>query len=137
MDRNRILELAVETLEKRKAGINAEIETIRAELKEIGSGTTRKVKPAAASTRRRRLQTRAERKAHSERMKQYWAAKRARAAKAKKPTLPNLKLKRATANKAISEGMRAYWAKRKAETGGEIVKTKPKADKAPKQPPKA
>jgi uncharacterized protein (UPF0335 family) len=120
MDRNRILELAVETLEKRKAGINAEIETLRAELKGTGFGTARKVNPAAASTRRRRLQTRAERKAHSEGMKAYWAAKRAKEAKAsaaKKSSAASGKrrAKSAAEKKALSLKMKQVWEKRKAE----------------------
>jgi hypothetical protein len=120
MDRNRILELAVETLEKRKAGINAEIETLRAELKKAGSRTARKVKPAAASTRGRRLQTRAEHKAHSEGMKAHWAAKRAKAAKAstaKRSSLISVKrrAKSAAEKKALSLKMKQVWEKRKAE----------------------
>ena len=142
MDRNRILELAVETLEKQKAGIDAEIETVRAELKEIGSGTARKVKPAAANTRRKRLRTRAERKAHSEGMKAYWAAKRAKAAKpsaAKKSSLTSAKrrAKSAAEKKALSLKMKQVWRKRKAEAAGKFAKTKAKANKTPKQPPKA
>jgi hypothetical protein len=137
MDRNRILELAVETLEKQKAGIDAEIETIRAELRGRGSGTARKVKPAAASTRRRRLRTRAERKAHSKRMKKYWAAKRAKmvkvsAAKKSSPASKKRRAKIAAEKKALSLKMKQVWAKRKAEDAGKIVKTKPKANKAPK-----
>ena len=120
MDLNRILELAVETLEKRKAGINAEIETIRAELQGRGFRTARKMIPAAASTKRRRLQTRAERKAHSEGMKAHWAAKRAKAAK----PLATMKLpaasgkrraKSAAEKKALSLKMKQVWEKRKAE----------------------
>ena len=137
MDRNRILELAVETLEKQKAGIDAEIETVRAELKKIGSGTARKVKPAAASTRRRRLQTQAERKTHSKRMKQYWAAKRAKAAKASaakksSPASGKSRAKSAAEKKALSLKMKQVWKKKKAEAAGKITKTKPKAKKAPK-----
>jgi len=120
MDLNRILELAVETLEKRKAGINAEIETIRAELQGRGFRTARKMIPAAASTKRRRLQTRAERKAHSEGMKAHWADKKTRPAKASATKkLPAASGKRraksAAEKKALSLKMKQVWEKRKAE----------------------
>ena len=94
------MELAVEALEKQKAGIDAEIEALRADLEGTGSRTARKAKSVAATTGRRRPRTQAERKAQSRRMKAYWAA-------------------------------------RKAEAAGKIAKTKPRANKAPKRPPKA
>jgi hypothetical protein len=103
----RILELALETLEKRKAAIDAEIQLIQTQLK---GGTKHKtVAPAAG---KRKARTAAQRKAQSERMKQIWAAKRA----AKKAVLPKPKTgpKSAAARKAQSERMKAYWAKRKA-----------------------
>jgi hypothetical protein len=103
MDQNRILELAVEALEKQKAGIDAEIETIRAELKEAGSGTARKVKPATASTRKRRLRTQAKRRPKS-----------------------------AAEKKALSLKMKQVWEKRRTEAAGKIAKTKPKANRTPK-----
>ena len=80
MDRNRLLELALEELLRRKAAIDVEIETIRAELEGAGSAARerRSIPPAGPGSRRR---TPAERKAHSERMKRYWAAKRVKAAK--------------------------------------------------------
>ena len=142
MDRNRILELAVEALEKQKAGIDAEIEAIRADLKGAGSRTAKKVKPAAANTRRKRLRTRAERKAQSEGMKKYWAAKRAKAAKASaakrlSPAGGKHRAKSAAEKQALSLKMKQVWRKRKAEAAGKTAKTKPTANKAPKQPPKA
>ena len=99
MDRNRILELAVETLEKQKAEINAEIETVRAELKESRSGTAKKAGFAIVPIRRRYSRTPAERRAHSESMKAYWAAKRARAAKTA-PVSGKSRLKSAAEKKA-------------------------------------
>jgi len=137
MDQNRILELALETLEKQRMEIDRAI----AEIREFQDGKkrvfARNPEVSTLVVVKRRSRTQSERKAQAQKMKQYWAATRARAAKAKKPTPPNLKPKRVTANKAISEGMRAYWAKRKAEAAGKIAKTKPTANKAPKQPPKA
>ena len=47
MDRNRILELALEGLQKQKEGIDQEIEMVRAELKGGGS-TVREAKVVAA-----------------------------------------------------------------------------------------
>ena len=76
----RILELALETLVARRTAIEAEIADIRAELE----GRAPSVGPSskvASVTRRRRPRTTAERKAQSERMKAYWANRRAQAAK--------------------------------------------------------
>jgi hypothetical protein len=135
MDQNRILELALETLEKQRMEIDRAI----AEIGELQDGNKRLISKKQETPTliavKRRSRTQSERKAKAQKMRQYWAA--TRAAKAKKPTPPNLKPKRASTNKAISEGMRAYWAKRKAEAAGKIAKTKPTANKAPKQPPKA
>ena len=127
MDRNRILELAIETLEKQKAVIDADIESIRAELKEAGSGTARKEKPFAASTRRRRSRKPAEHKSQSQRMKNYWAAKKLQAAK---PSLPaktspaSVKGKPMSAarKKALSLKMKAVWAKKRAEAAKKAQK---------------
>ena len=132
MDQNRILELALETLEKQRMEIDRAI----AEIREFQDGKkrvfARNPEVSTLVVVKRRSRTQSERKAQAQKMKQYWAATRARAAKAKKPTPPNLKPKRVTANKAISEGMRAYWAKRKMEAAGKISKTKPTANKTPK-----
>ncbi len=54
-------------------------------------------------------------------MREYWAAKRGRAAK-KRAAAPKPK-PRATINKAISDAMRVYWAKKKAKSRGKAVKT--------------
>jgi hypothetical protein len=73
----RIVELALEMLETKKAEIDKEI----AELKgSLGS------KPAAAAPGRprRRVKTAAQRKAHSEAMRAYWAKKKAAARREKK-----------------------------------------------------
>jgi hypothetical protein len=88
MKNERILELALEALEKRKTQVETEIEALRAEMR--GSGgvvSTRKAGPIARPKGKRRAKTPAERKAQSKRMKAYWAAKKAAvAAKAKRPT---------------------------------------------------
>jgi hypothetical protein len=101
----RILELALEELGRQKAAIDSEIESIQAELR--GSSSAGRVKAVAAVSAPKAS---AARKAQSERMKKYWAAKRA----SKKAPVVKGKQRKAT-NKAISNAMRALWAKRKAE----------------------
>jgi hypothetical protein len=105
----RILELAVETLERRKAEIEAEIEIFQGQL---GIKTPITIPTVVASTPKgRRSKTAAEREAHSERMKAYWAEKRGKSAK------PKAAPKRAgkDANQSRSEKMKAYWAARRAQ----------------------
>ena len=72
---DRIIELALEALQVRKAAVDAEIQKLRAEM------TGRTPKPAATRTGRRRNRTAAERKAQSERMRLYWKKKRAASAR--------------------------------------------------------
>jgi hypothetical protein len=115
----RIFELAVEALRERKAQVEAEIELIRAEL----GGRISHVTIAVPGTARRRRRTAAQRKAQSERMKAYWAARKGRAAKtgrARKLTAakPKRRPRSAAARKAQSEKMKAYWAKRRREKQG-------------------
>jgi hypothetical protein len=105
----RILELAMEELQRQKAAIDADIEEIQAELRGFRPAAAKKATVAAKANRRSRSS--AQRKAQSERMKKYWAAKRSRTATSKKPKASKPK----TTSKAISDAMRAYWAKRKAE----------------------
>ncbi len=112
----RILELAVEALESQKARLEAEIEVIRTQLRG-GSERSTAVAPTAG---RRRHRTTAERKAQSERMRAYWAARKGRGAKgraARKSAAGRSKYgpKTAAARKAQSERMKAYWAKRRKE----------------------
>jgi hypothetical protein len=116
----RILELAIEELTRQKNAIEAEIETIRGELK--GPGSVRlAIAPAIAG--KRRVRNAAQRKAQSERMKRYWAAKKSPVVAAKESKKSNPKPRKA-ASEAISEAMRAYWAKRKA--AGKNYKAKSK-----------
>jgi hypothetical protein len=120
MDR-RILELAVEALENRRAVIDAEIEMVQAEL---GGGTTPIETAAMPSPKGRRTRTPAERERHSEVMRRVWAARKAEAGKAEaakpsraKKTAPGKRKygpQSAEAKAAISRRMKAYWKKRTA-----------------------
>jgi hypothetical protein len=129
MDQNRILELAIEELEKRKAGIDAEIETIRAELN--GDGISRITEPVA--TIRSRAKTLVRRKAQSDRMKKIWAKRTRQTAAAKKRVSPGLKRDRSAINKSISIAMKAAWAKRKAKRTGTTRKSQPEKSKVSKK----
>jgi hypothetical protein len=55
MDQNRVLELAVEELEGQKAGVEAEIESVRAELKGFRSATPLAAKAVAVGISKRNL----------------------------------------------------------------------------------
>jgi hypothetical protein len=103
----RILELAIGELTRRKVAIEEEIEEIRRELGQPAPAVD--VQSAAVVVGMRRGRNASQRKAQSERMKKYWAARNS----AKGSADSNPKAKTA-AGKAISEAMRAYWAKRKA-----------------------
>ncbi len=114
MDHNRILELAFAELTRRKKEIENEIVTVRAELNGTISGV-QKSRDAVAEISARRSRTPAERKAHSERMIKYWAAKKARAAR----TLPSAGMRRRPKSeaekKAMSLKMKQIWKRRRAE----------------------
>ena len=120
MDQNRILELALEQLEQKKAGIEAELEMIQAELNGVGSAVLKIKVDTVAGTGIRRQRTPAERKAQAERMRQYWAAKRGKAAKV--TTAPKVfhaagskrRTKTAAEKKALSLKMKEAWKRRKA-----------------------
>ena len=76
---SRILELALEALEMRKAQLNTEIEALRAE---IGSTVPpKKAQGKKVEKKAPRKMSAAARKAVSARMKAYWAKKRAEKAK--------------------------------------------------------
>jgi len=108
----RILELALEALQGQIAVVEADIEWVRAQL----SGGIRADQPATLTpaVRKRRGRTAAQRKAQSEKMKAYWAAK-VGAAKKPAPAKPKKGPKRSAASKAQSVRMKAYWAKRRKE----------------------
>jgi len=82
MDQQRIMELALNELLRQRAELDQEIEAIVSELGGNRS-TVRQAKSVAppSGTRRGRKRTAAEKKAHSIRMKQIWAARKAKAAK--------------------------------------------------------
>jgi len=121
MDQNRILELAIEELEKQKAELAAQIEDLRAELKGAGSRAARKVMPVAATAQKQRSKTLAERKALSRKLKAIWAAKKLQKAKAPKP---KGRRKTAAEKKALSLKMKAVWAKKRAGAAGKTAKAK-------------
>jgi hypothetical protein len=93
MEHKRILELALETLQKRRMQVEAEVEALSAEMRRSGRATSkRKAQSTVSAQRKRRARTPAERKAQSKRMKAYWAAKKAAVvAKAKRPAQPGPK----------------------------------------------
>jgi hypothetical protein len=108
----RILELAIEALEKRRAQVDEEIAVLRAELQ----GSVKVATSVVASAEGRRHKTAAERRAHSERMKKIWAARKATGAKVESAKAAPVKLVQDdAANQARSEKMRAYWAKKRAQ----------------------
>jgi hypothetical protein len=119
MDKNRILELAIEELERQRAAVLAEIESIRSQLNEKASRPAGKVK-AAIRTARKGPKSAAARKAQSQRMKQYWAVRKAKAAKLKAvkkapPAKAKTRAKTEAEKKALSLKMKEVWKKRKAE----------------------
>jgi hypothetical protein len=144
MDRNRILELALESLEKQKTGIELELEMVRAEMNGAKS-VALETKAVTARTGRRRSRTAAERQAQAKRMREYWAAKKGKAAKpavqapkkvkaAAEPS-PVLaknapKTKSDAGRKLLSLRMKEVWKKRKAAAAKKST-AKPKTAKAP------
>jgi hypothetical protein len=94
-------------------------------LGELGSKTPKNAKLTVAAIGRKHRRTPTEFKNQSIRMKKYRAAKRAKAAKAKKPTLPKPKPEKAPVGKAISNAMRISGAKKKAKDATNKAKTKP------------
>jgi hypothetical protein len=116
MDQDRILQLAVEALERKRTEIDTEISAIRAQLSKTVSNASRDVKSVATAVEEKRRWTSAARKAQSLRAKKYWAAKRA---KTQEPS---------AVSKAISQAMRASWAKKKAQATSKNIKTKQEKD---------
>lgn len=107
MEQVKVLELALEALQKQKMAVEEEIRQLTADL---GRG---QFAPPPITARARRLrksgpQSAAARKAVSVRMKAYWVKRRAEAAK-----VTHRKMS-AAAKKAISQKMKAAWARRKA-----------------------
>jgi hypothetical protein len=107
-----ILELALETLELKKAALDAEIETLRAQL----GGNIQIAAAGVPTPRGSKGKSAAEREAVSLRMKAYWQARRDKAASpasAQKPATINAKPELSAANMARAAKMKAYWAKRR------------------------
>jgi hypothetical protein len=129
MDKNRILELAIEELQKQKAGIDAEIDYIRKELNRTGPGL-RQAAPTPERMGRKRARTPAERRAQAQRMREYWAAKRL----AGKTSHVSAKARtKSDAHKlALSLKMKEVWKKRKA-AAAKAAKPTQKRAKEPTQ----
>jgi hypothetical protein len=127
MEKNRILELAIEALERKKAKIDAEIESLRSEIK--GQATTPGKKITSAKPAIKPGKSAAERKAQSERMKKIWAKRKSKAGKgkgkekakasaakpAKTKVASTIRPKTAAEKKALSLKMKEVWKKKKAE----------------------
>ena len=81
----------------------------------------RTASPAAASARRRRGMSAAQRKAVGKRMKAYWAKRRAEKGQtAKKAVTKPKRGMSAEARKAQGERMKAYWAAKRSEKNGAV-----------------
>lgn len=103
---NRILELAIEALEKQKAAVETEIAGLKSAMS--------KQRGRAAATAKA-----GSNRSQSDRMKAYWARKRAEKAKVSNRSKAKGVVRKpgpqsAAARRAISKRMKAYWAKRKA-----------------------
>jgi hypothetical protein len=71
----RLLELAISGLEAQRVRIDEEVAQLQARARVVAKGAT--IETATAKPRkRRRKMTAAEKKAHSERMKKIWAARK-------------------------------------------------------------
>ena len=75
---NRLVELAIEALEARKASIDEEIRKLRVGLR---AGRRRADADNGLAQRRRRRMTAAAREAQSLKMKEYWARRKAAASR--------------------------------------------------------
>jgi hypothetical protein len=123
MERNRILELALQELDRQKAVIDADIEAIRTELRGTGTRAVIRQTPflPSADSGRGRQRTPAERKAQAQRMREIWAARKAKAAKPAAPAIAapaasSAKTRSMTAarKKALSLAMKKAWKRRNA-----------------------
>jgi hypothetical protein len=130
MDRNRLVELALNELLRQGAGIEEEIAALVSELGGTAAPVPQTKSVRSAGTGRGRKRTDAEKKAHSILMKKIWAARKAKAAKP--AAQPSKAVKPANATKAASGyrvqvkknarslAMIAAWKKRKAAAAGVI-----------------
>ena len=80
VSRVRLLELAQERLEEERTKIDQELEAVQAELASLSSNNRKPRSPGRKkrSRRGRRPMTAEERKAHSKRMREYWAERKRR-----------------------------------------------------------
>jgi hypothetical protein len=78
----RLIELALEALELRRAKLDAEIAEIRSQIRGRAAAAETPAR-AARPGKKRGPQSRAAKKAQSERMKAYWAKRRAEVARKK------------------------------------------------------
>jgi hypothetical protein len=126
MNRDRILELALEELNRQKAGIDAEIESIQSELRMVGSTVPQGRFIPSAGKQKGRKRTAAERRAASLRMKQIWAARRRaqatkKAGAAKTPvTKAKVRTRTEAERKALSLKMKQVWRRRRAEAAKKV-----------------
>ncbi len=124
MENARILQLAIEALEQKRKAVEVEIAELSAQL---GSGIRGKKRSVTPRSVIRKLRTAGQKMSQSERMKAYWAAKRAQAAKPKTAKGPQS----AASRKAISERMKAYWAERRKAKAAQTSATSAKPKRRP------
>ena len=118
MNQKRMLELALDELNRQKVGIDEEIAALQAELKGTGATGRQMTLPTPIRTGKRRKRTAAERRAQSRKMKQIWAARRAKAgnkADVKALSTSRAKVRKMSdaQKKAISLKMKQVWKKRR------------------------
>lgn len=121
MEKERVVELALDALQKQRLAVEDEIRELSAQLK--GGNHNRAM---LLTTGERRAKTAAERRAHSRAMKAYWQRKKTVATEPRPKSGPQS----AAARKAVSERMKAYWAKRKAQATKPAASRKPATAKA-------
>jgi colicin import membrane protein len=108
MDNARILQLAIEALENQRKTVEVEIAELSAQLKGGIKSEAVSIKPRSGA---RKATAAGPKISQSERMKAYWAAKRAQSAQPRATTAKGPQT--AASRKAISERMKAYWAERR------------------------
>jgi len=112
MERKRILELALETMENQRAEAEAAIEELKGGIRR---GIVKKPGTPTPVMAKRRSRTAAKRKPQSLRMKRIWAEKKAARAAKDKKKIPKRRPKTVAEKRALSLKMKQAWAKRKAE----------------------
>ena len=120
VDRQQLRQWAITGAERRLLEIASEAEAIHRAFPELrqqaGSGAARRAR--TGKSRRRGGMSAANRKAVSERMKKYWAARRGEAAAgASKSGSRGRRKMSAAARKRISDAQKRRWARQKAAGG--------------------